>query len=276
MFKVKKTLKAPFKIIRYFGSKGNMWREIGSFFPSNYRMYIEPFGGSGTMLFCQKAEIEIYNDIEQNIYTLFKVVADKKLFAEFKARLDLMLYSERLREECKEQLKCDVLDDVDRAICYFYTNYTSHSGMGGFSMHTTEVRRNMSKSVSDYLSKIDGLPEIHQRLSSVIISNKNAFDLFDRYDAENTFYYLDPPYHWSTRGVTRYTIDFTDEQHTNLINKVLTMKSKILISGYDCEEYNQLTNNGWNKHCFKVNVVDGTNSAKTKVETLWYNYAKRD
>ena len=70
------------KLVRYYGSKGGMWKELLKFFPQNYKAYIEAFGGSATMLFCQKAEVEVYNDLEQNVYSLFKVVSSKKAFKE--------------------------------------------------------------------------------------------------------------------------------------------------------------------------------------------------
>ena len=44
------------------------------------------------------------------------------------------------------------------------------------------------------LSCIDRLPELHQRLSRVIVTNKDGIDLVKKYNTENTFLYLDPPY----------------------------------------------------------------------------------
>ncbi len=61
---------------------------------------------------------------------------------------------------------------VERAFSFFYVNRTSHNGVGGFSKNTY-IRRGMSKSVSDFLSAIDRLPELHDRLSKVIVTNKD-------------------------------------------------------------------------------------------------------
>jgi len=60
----------------------------------------------------------------------------------------------------------------------------------------------MSKSVSDYLSMIDYLPQIHNRLSSVIVENRDIFELIPKYDSKETFFYLDPPYVHETRSST--------------------------------------------------------------------------
>ena len=130
----------------------------------------------------------------------------------------------------------------------------------------------MSKSTSDYLSAIKGLPELHERLSRVIIYDRDALDLLDKYNQPNCFLYCDPPYVWSTRGETRYNIDQDDEFHEKFIDKCIASKSKILISGYDNELYTRLEDNGFTKVLFDVNTVSGTGKKKTKIEALWKNY----
>ena len=45
----------------------------------------------------------------------------------------------------------------------------------------------MSKSVSDFLSAIDRLDEIHDRLSKVIVTNCDGIDLIEKYNTENVF-----------------------------------------------------------------------------------------
>lgn len=263
----------PLKIIRYYGSKGSMWKSLLKHFPTAYGVYIEPFGGSATMLFCQRADIEVYNDLEQNVYSLFKVVSDEYLFYHFKERLDLTPYSEQLRAEYKERLKLAGLDVIDRAYYFFYVNMTSVNGLGGLSIHTTAVRRKMSKGVSDYLSKVDGLLELHQRLSSVMILNRSAFDILERYQTPETFYYLDPPYHQTTRTGARYAVDFSNKQHEQLIDTIINHPSMIMLSGYDCAAYDRLlTNERWQKYSFQVNTISAKRIPKTKTETIWINY----
>ena len=262
------------KIIGYFGGKGGaLATEIKSFIPDNYKYYVEPYGGSATILFCQQAEIEIYNDIYDNVYSLFKVLSDKNLYEELKQKLDITPYSEKLNKEFKLELKRKDLSIIDRAYYYFYVNRTSVNSIGGFSINTV-TRRNISKSTSDYLSAIDGLEEYNKRLSNVIVTNKDAIEIIKKYDREETFMYLDPPYVHSTRTSARYACDMTDEQHIELLNTVMNCKSKILISGYDNDLYKVLTDNGWNKHYYDIKTTDGKNRPKTKTEVLWFNYKK--
>lgn len=263
------------KIIRYFGGKGGkLATVIKSFIPTDYKTYLEPYGGSATILFAQQAPIEIYNDIYENVYSLFKALSDKDMFEQLKFKLDITPYSEQICKEYTKKLKTE-LSIIDRAYYYFYVNRTSVNGIGGFSINTV-IRRNISKSTSDYLSTIDSLEEYNQRLSNVIITNRDALELINKYDADDTFIYLDPPYVHSTRTSARYPHDMTDEQHIELLDLLLKCKSKILISGYDNDLYNTLVDNGWNKYNYEIKTTDGKNRPKTKVETLWYNYENKN
>lgn len=261
--------------IKYFGGKSLMTKEIKKFFPEEktYNTYIEPFGGSYSVGLSLELlpPIEIYNDLDKNVYSLYKVLNDKTLFEEFKNKCDLTYYSEDLRKEFKENLKSNDLSIVDRAFYFFYINRTSHNGVGGFSKNTY-IRRNMSKSVSDFLSAIDRLDEIHDRLSKVIVTNCDGIDLIEKYNTENVFIYCDTPYEQSTRTSARYNVDMDREDQIRFLNSVINSKAKLLISGYDCELYNILTDNGFKKHQFEVKTITGNFKSKTKVETLWFNY----
>ena len=62
-------------IIRYFGGKNGMAKNILEYFPNkgSYNTYIEPFGGSfGVALHNPNIPTnEIYNDLDHNVYSLF-------------------------------------------------------------------------------------------------------------------------------------------------------------------------------------------------------------
>jgi len=260
--------------IKYFGGKGTMFNKIIEYFPKReeYNTYIEPFGGSYSIgLKKDPVEIEIYNDMEQNVYSLYKVLSDPDMYRVFKERCDLALYSEDLRSEFKESMKRNDLPMIERAFCFFYVNRTSHNGVGGFSRNTY-IRRGMSKSISDFLSSIDRLDELHDRLSRVIVTNTDGMGLIRKYNAPNIFIYCDPPYDQSTRTSTRYAVDMDRNGHIDFLDTIIASKSKILVSGYDCELYDRLSTNGFKKVSFDVKTIDGNFKPKTKTEYLFYNY----
>jgi len=266
--------------IKYFGGKGVFGKDIYKFFPnkSHYDIYIEPFGGGASMLFIKEPfGSEVYNDLEENVYSLFKALKDKELFNKLKEQCDLALYSRQLRNEYIEDLKRTDLDIVDRAFKFLYVNRSSRNGIGGFSITTNYIRRNMSKSVSDFLSCIDKLPEIHDRLSRVVIEKQDGISLIKKFDKKRTFIYADPPYHHDTRTETRYKVDMDNDKQVEFIDMLLGLKhAMILVSGYDCKEYERLVDNGWNRVDITVNSVGGDFKSKEKVESLWLNYSVKD
>lgn len=269
-------------IIRYFGGKGTMAKHILNYFPTNgtYNTYIEPFGGSFSVALSNPNVVpnEIYNDLDKNVYSLFMVLTDKDMFKRFQKMCDCSIYSEEVRRVFLKELKEDNFDStpkglVQRAFKFFYVNRTSRNGIGGFSVNLC-VRRDMSKSCSDMLSAIEHLPQLHDRLSKVIVTNQDGIKLIKKYSqSEDTFIYADPPYHHSTRTETRYNVDMDDETQERFIDECINAKCKILISGYDCEAYKRLEENGFTKVEFTVHTMSGDRKTKKdKVECLWMNY----
>ena len=254
--------------IKYYGGKTYMTDIIKKYFPQDsYDIYVEGFGGGASVLLSMPPKgIEVYNDLNNNVYSLWKVISDSELFQQLKNRLDLSIYHSSIRQEYIEKLKDPTLSIVDRAFYYLYVNRTSFNGVGGFST-TMLVRRSMSKSVSDYLSMIDSLPQIHNRMSTVICENRDIFDLIDKYDNTNVFMYLDSPYVQSTRKSNqKYDCEMDDATHKKFIDRLLHCKSKILVSGYNCELYDELSKN------FKRVDFKSKNSCTDATESLWMNY----
>ena len=252
--------------IKYYGGKTYMTDIIKKYFPNQYDIYVQGFGGGASLLFSKPQEkCQIYNDLGKNVYSLFKVLANNDLFLQLKQKLDLTYYSSDIRKEFKEKLKEQNLTLLERAYYFIYVNRTSFNGVGGFSTNLI-TRRNMSKSVSDYLSMIDGLHQIHNRLSSVIVQNRDIFQLIPKYDSKNTFFYLDPPYVHETRSSsTSYEIEMTNEQHKQLIDLINNSQGKFLISGYYHPIYDSLKN-------FERIDFQSPNANSNSVETLWFNY----
>lgn len=253
-------------LLKYYGGKHYMRDTILANFPNHFDSYIEGFGGSASILFKKEPfGIEVYNDLDKNVYSVFKVLQDRSLFESFRDSLLKTPYSLDIWKEYKESLVTDELTLLERAIRFFYVNRSSFNSVGGFSVNLT-IRRGMSKSCSDYLSSVDNLDSYNERISRVIIENRDIFDLIDKYDSESSFFYLDPPYVIETRKSSqKYRQEFLNEQHEALVNKVNSMKGKVLISGYNHSIYDNL--NG-----FKKIEFSSPNSCSNATEVLWKNY----
>ena len=135
----------------------------------------------------------------------------------------------------------------------------------------------MAKSVSDYLSAIDRLPEFHERISHMLILHRDGISLIDKYGQDGrVFMYCDPPYVWSTRTDTRYKVDMDNDLQQKFVDTCINAKCKLLISGYDNEIYKQLEDAGFQKVGFEASVYGGNNISRTKTEYLWKNYGQQE
>ncbi len=72
---------------------------------------------------------------------------------------------------------------------------------------------------------------------ALLIETSDYKNLISKWDSPNTLFYLDPPYLAHTRGSGRYGHEFTDQDHTALLEMVTSLKGKVLLSGYDNEPY---------------------------------------
>lgn len=249
-----------------------MLKYLVPLFPKEYKVFVDVFGGSGSVLLSQERPRvnEVYNDLGQNVYSLYKVISDKEMMTELRQKLELTPYSEQFRNEFMEDLQRKDLSLVERAYKFMYVSRTSYNGQidtGGYLSITNVKGRKISKDVSCYLAAVEGLEDLHKRLSTVVILNRDAFKVLDKYDDVDAFLYIDPPYIKSTRKIsTKYEVEMTDEEHKRLVDKVLGMKSKIMISAYDHPIYDKLQSK------FERHEFTSPFSTSNKIEVVWTNY----
>ena len=79
--------------------------------------------------------------------------------------------------------------------------------------------------------------------------------------------YCDPPYLKSTRSSKRkYRYDYEDKDHVKLIQLLMKLPCKILLSGYPSALYDELLKS-WN-----VLELQVMNRGGVRTEKLWFNY----
>ena len=93
-------MKAP---IRYYGGKTYQaaWiLDVIKRYP--FKTYIEPFGGSGAILFAKEpSKVEIYNDIYSDLVTFYRILRNTKTYKELVAFLENSPYSREMFGESK-------------------------------------------------------------------------------------------------------------------------------------------------------------------------------
>jgi len=275
--------------IVWFGGKGKKVSTLLPLIPP-HKTYVEVFGGGASLLFAKKpSEVEVYNDIDSGLVNLFRVLRDEEKFEKFYRRVSLTPYSCEEFYYCKETWQsCE--DDIERAYRFYIVcrqSFGANNYSWGYSISTTAGE--MSTLTYRWLKAINNLPEIHKRLMQVQIEHNDFRKIIETYDTPDTFFYLDPPYLAETRRGGGYEYEMSNEDHEDLVNLLLDIKGKALLSGYTNHIYKKLEDSGWNREDYDVacHAVGKTRETgilgeratfeknQRRTESVWFNYELR-
>lgn len=192
----KNKLIAPF--LKWVGGKRQLLPKIIEYLPKNMRelRYFEPFIGGGAVLFHLQPENAVINDFNEELINVYNVVKDNldDLIIDLKKHKNTSEYFYQIRglDRTDEFLS---LSEVQRASRIIYLNKTCFNGLyrvnnaGEFNApfgrykNPNIVNEPTLKAVNKFLNK-----------NNISINNGDYSDVLETAD-ENSFIYLDPPYH---------------------------------------------------------------------------------
>lgn len=227
-------------LVHYVGGKSILIHKILPLMPA-HRTYVEVFGGSGCVLFNKPPScIDVYNDLGDNIYFLFKMMRERG--HEVKAFLQKFPYSRKWYfEDVLGAVKGDVgeiKDPVERASVIFCGFEMAFSGCigGGWSYGTTK-----QNSAARFKRTVDGLNPFIERLREVQIEHLDFEELIKKYDGPETFFYCDPPYLQDTvRGnVKDYYMEMKEDAHIRMAEILNEIEGKAMVSYYPSENFRE-------------------------------------
>lgn len=243
-----------------------------------HKVYVESFGGSAAVLLNKiPSEVEVYNDIHKDVVNFFSVLRTHR--DELIPLLKLTPYSrEEFRIACEDR---DIGEPMEKARKFFVRARQVRSGLatkatpGRWSYTKKDSRNGRSLPVNQWLGAIDGLERVCDRLLNVQIEHLDALDLIQRYDSEDALHYVDPPYLMSSRtGGKEYSHEFTEEQHLSLLKLLLTLRGKVILSGYINDLYPSVLR-GWKeaRRAARLANTTLTDGEKTmRQEVVWTNF----
>ena len=255
--------------VKWHGGKFYLAQRIVSLFPPHHT-YVEPFGGAASVLLNKlPSPVEVYNDIDERIIRLFRVLRDHP--DEFLRKLVLTPYSEREWQYCNQPTE----DEIEQARRDFVRWRESIGGRGqAFSYTLHRVRRGMADVVSGFLSAIDDqLPAIVERLRLVQITCRDALWVIRTWDSPETLFYCDPPYYPDSVACREvYKHNMSPEEHKRLLDLLCTCQGKVIVSGYPNELYDRVLRH-WRRLVFDMpNHAAGGRKKKRCSEVLWLNW----
>lgn len=252
-------------LINYPGAKWGMAQQIVSIMPP-HRSYLEPFFGSGAVLFNKPlSAIETVNDLDGDIVNFFRVLRQEP--DRLAREIALTPYARDVFDDAHAH-RGD--DDFDRAYRFCVRSRMGHGfktyEKTGFKIDV--FARERAYCVSQWNATADRIFDAAQRLKNVQIENRPAVDLIRRFNHSNVLIYADPPYLLNTRGGKQYRCEMTSEEdHNELLDVLLRHKGHVILSGYHSELYDD-TLRGWSVVEHKTH----NQNADMRTEVLWCNF----
>lgn len=269
----------PRPVLRWHGGKWLLAPWIIGFFPA-HRVYVEPFGGAASVLLRkERSYAEIYNDLDDDVVGLFRVLRDELLAGALRRRLELTPFA-RAEFEAAWEPSNDPVEEAARLITRSLMGFGSNAhGDKSRGHHTTGFRANSNRSgttpAHDWRNYPEALPAIVERLQGVIVEHRPAMRVMAAHDGPETLHYVDPPYLPETRNRLnpydpkhRYRHELTVEDHAELLAFLDGLEGMVVLSGYPSPRYDDAL-----PHWRRVERGALADGARARIEVLWLNPA---
>lgn len=258
-------------VLRWHGGKWLLAPWIIGHFPP-HDVYVEPYGGAASVLIRKpRTYCEIYNDLDDDVVNLFRVLRGPK--AE-QLREALFLTPFARSEFVGAYQKTD--DAVERARRLIIRSFQGFGSDGHNGARMTGFRANSNRSgttpARDWTNYPEHLKTIIARLRGVTVENRPAMDVMAQHDSPATLHYVDPPYPHSTRSPARnstrknYTHEMDDADHEALVAFLRRVSGAVVLSGYANPLYDHALAD-WRR----VERISLADSARPRLEVLWLN-----
>ncbi len=251
-------------ILNYPGAKWGMAKEIVSLMPP-HRSYLEPFFGSGAVLFNKPSSaIETVNDLDGDIVNFFKVLKERP--DELAEAISLTPYAREVFDDAHENRG---EGEFDRAYRFAIRSRMGHGfktyQKTGFKIDVYARERSYCVNVWNRMPEL--LLEAAARLKQVQIENRPALELIQKFNYDNVLIYADPPYLLNTRGGKQYRCEMNDQDHIDLLAALVKHKGYVILSGYPSELYDHELRN-WSK----IERKSYNQNSDARTEVLWCNF----
>lgn len=267
-------MRAPFA---WVGGKHYLIKHHLPLFPE-HTTYIEPFGGGASLLFAKEpSKIEVYNDVDKNLVNFFRVIRDENKRKKLIHLLMLTPYSRAEFNENKTLYLSETfssLGSIERAYIFFYLIQTCWGSKMNNPTFGYTFQRNYPRKFFNAIKEFD---KIGERIQNVYIECIDFRKIFNVYDSEHSFFYVDPPYIYE--GNKKYNCELTLNDHRDLLRMINNLKGKVMICNFDNSLYNDKLSS-WKKVEFArrdtLENIEEMKKMKIVKEYVWVNYSIKE
>jgi len=219
-------------LCKWSGGKRDEIKLFKSFYPKNFERYVEPFAGGAAVYFDLNFEGKnVINDIHPDLINFYKQIKNGNANQIYnivnswgKGELDYYFVRGGGKKLPKDSQVFKPTNDIERAAQFIYLRRSCFRGMirynshGGFNVPWGKYK---TLNFDDLLN-----PKYTELLQRTVIMEGDYKNVFDVYNSEENFFYLDQPYDsvfndYGTDNFTRQNQQELFEKFSNTNNKCL-------------------------------------------------------
>lgn len=176
-------------LIKWSGGKGDEINKFKPYFPENYQLYLEPFIGGGSVYFHLYPEKAVISDVHSELIDLYQSIANgnaEEIYQFMKENKN----DEQTYYYVRDQMNIE--NSLDIAKRFYYERKTCFRGMlrynkaGKFNIPYGRYKTINYEDLKN--------PDYERLLKKTTILKESFEYIFEHYNDENNFMFLDPPY----------------------------------------------------------------------------------
>ncbi len=257
--------------ISYYGGKQTMLKHIMPLIPP-HRLYTEAFCGGASVLFAKRpADCEVINDLNRGLVNFYMVA--RKHYPLLKAEIDATLHC---RDQHAHAAHINAYPEFFSPAQWAWAVWTlSKLSFAAMQDGTFGYDRGGTTALKVRNAADEFTERLCNRLRDVTVENDDALAVLRRYDTEDAFHFVDPPYVNSDCG--HYDGMFSDADMQALIDLLVTLKGKFMLTMFPYEPIEQAAErHGWTIHRVERTISASKDNRRKQEEWMVCNYTKAD
>ena len=213
---------------------------ISPYIPSNIKTYVEVFGGAMWVYWeSNKVPVEtnVYNDFNRHLVNVFACGSrDPAHFKEILETYYMDMHNAELFIEYRDEVFSIygtefVIPDFPLAAKYMLLQLQTYVGGNNLTKDSKIYIETKHKPKFHIFTEKFGARKYLKKLERLTVENMDCREVINKYDSENTFFYIDPPYY--DLGEKYYTeASFTHDDHVELLELMKQTKGRWALSYY--------------------------------------------
>lgn len=192
-------------LVKWSGGKGNEIQNFYHHYPSDFKLYIEPFVGGGAVFFNLNFKRNVIADVHEGLINFYQQIKEGN---------GLEIYNRIIKLGLDEDTyyyvrdRMDIIDPIDKAVRFYYLRKTAFRGMLRYNKKGKfNIPWGRYKSVNYNALRNPWYTELLKRTDIRLSSFE---EIFDEFDNENNFVFLDPPYDskFTDYGYCKFGLEF--------------------------------------------------------------------